>query len=341
MKKKRIVLAVFCLTAGITITGCKETENQKLVKDSRKEVLQIYDADDKLFDAENHALATLTDVYTSDYTVEDWVVTDVKEPAGIVCRDNEVIISDRKNDCLIKADYDGNVLKKIGQTGSGKSEFLSPGAIAEYDNEVYVIDQGNNRVQVFDTDLSYVREVKLKDKTKSDPHFEPNRISVNHEGLYVTSLSLSDEGAVDNYMDGQSKEAGKNFIGTSSRYNNNIYLINSMVRYYDKNEDSFGARGGGPEWLMRIKNDTIEKVCELPQGLYITDFALDDKGIVCFSSASNGVYRLNWQGEYVETFAYIKGLNDELVPQLSVTKEQEYYIAMPETGKIVKCYKSN
>ncbi|MGY3751144.1 6-bladed beta-propeller [Vagococcus acidifermentans] len=339
--KKSIVLSVFCLTLCITVTGCKKTENQKLVKDSQKEVLQIYDMNDKLFDAENHALATLTDVYTSDYTVEDWVVTDVKEPAGIVCKDNEVIISDRKNDCLIKADYAGNVLKKIGQTGSGKSEFLSPGAIAEYDNEVYVIDQGNNRVQVFDTDLSYVREVKLKDKRKSDPSFKPEQISVNHEGLYVTSLELSGKGSVDKYTDGQSKEVGKNFIGTSAGYDNNIYLINSMVRYYDKKEDTFGADSSGPEWLMKIKNDTIEKVCELPQGLYITDFTLDDKGIVCLSGSGEGVYRLNWQGDYVETFAYIKGLNDELVPQLSVTKEQEYYIAMSEAGKIVKCYKSN
>ena len=64
----------------------------------------------------------------------------------------------------------------------------------------------------------------------------------------------------DKYTDGKLKEIGSNFIGSIYSCNNQIYLINSMVRYYDEANDSFGALTSCPEWLMTIKDNKLKKL---------------------------------------------------------------------------------
>ena len=92
-----------------------------------------------------------------------------------------------------------------------------------------------------------------------------------------------------------------NRIGSIYSCNNQIYLINSMVRYYDEANDSFGALTSCPEWLMTIKDNKLKKLCELPDGLNISSFLLTDRGIICVSCAGAAVYRLSENGKYEET----------------------------------------
>lgn len=143
----------------------------------------------------------------------------------------------------------------------------------------------------------------------------------------------------DKYTDGKLKEIGSNFIGSIYSCNNQIYLINSMVRYYDEANDSFGALTSCPEWLMTIKDNKLKKLCELPNGLNISSFLLTDRGIICVSCAGAAVYRLSENGKYEETITYIDGLEDEEIPQISINEKEEYFIVMPNARKIFKCFK--
>ena len=74
-----------------------------------------------------------------------------------------IFISDGyQNSTVHKFDKDGNIVKDVGtKRGSGPGEFSTPHGIA-VDNQgnVYVADRSNNRIQVLDNNLTYVREIR-------------------------------------------------------------------------------------------------------------------------------------------------------------------------------------
>lgn len=225
---KRIICG--CVVLGIVacLIGCQKSDNYELMKESKQQVLPIYEKKDAEVQGEKCALETLQDVYKSDYILEEWKIEKIGEPGGIFCNDEAVLISDKKTDCIFEVDYAGNILKEVGGTGSGEGEFISPSAITMCNEKIYVLDQGNNRIQVLDKELDYIEEIKLKNTQSTDPNYIPEVLSVNQESIYVTGVSLENP-VVDKYTDGKLKEIGSNFIGSIYSCNNQIYLINSMV----------------------------------------------------------------------------------------------------------------
>src|SRR6185369_14464246 len=85
-------------------------------------------------------------------------VTDVTwDPAG------NVYISDGYiNSRVAKADKNGNWLKSWGTKGSKPGEFTTPHSIAaDAQGNVYVADRGNRRIQVFDGDGKFLRQIVI------------------------------------------------------------------------------------------------------------------------------------------------------------------------------------
>ena len=60
-----------------------------------------------------------------------------------------------------KYDLDMNYKDKLGKLGNGDGEFSEPRGIAAYQNEIYVLDSGNSRIQVFNSQFQYQREITL------------------------------------------------------------------------------------------------------------------------------------------------------------------------------------
>jgi DNA-binding beta-propeller fold protein YncE len=79
-----------------------------------------------------------------------------------------IFISDGyRNQSVAKFDKDGGWVKRVGkgnmaERGSGPGEFNTPhGIAADARGNIYVADRGNRRVQVLDSNLNYVREIKI------------------------------------------------------------------------------------------------------------------------------------------------------------------------------------
>jgi len=66
------------------------------------------------------------------------------------------------NSRIAKADKDGNWLKSWGEPGDKPGQLNTPHSIAtDAQNNVYVADRGNRRIQVFDTDGKFLRQITI------------------------------------------------------------------------------------------------------------------------------------------------------------------------------------
>jgi outer membrane protein assembly factor BamB len=95
-------------------------------------------------------------------------VTDVAwDTAG-----NAYISDGYVNSRIAKIDKDGNWLKSWGEPGDQSGQFNIPHSIAvDGQNNIYVADRGNRRIQVFDTDGKFLRKFTID--VPVDPNARP------------------------------------------------------------------------------------------------------------------------------------------------------------------------
>ena len=88
-------------------------------------------------------------------------------PRGIAIdsSDNIYVSSHHK---LQKSTANGELMKYIEKKGRNKGEFIDPRGIALYDNQLYVCDSGNHRIQVFDLNLNFVQSIGSHGKGRGE-----------------------------------------------------------------------------------------------------------------------------------------------------------------------------
>lgn len=75
------------------------------------------------------------------------------------------------NSRIAKIDKNGNWLKSWGEPGEGPGQFHTPHSIAvDAEGSVYVADRGNRRIQVFDGEGKFLRQIVI------DVPFDPNAL---------------------------------------------------------------------------------------------------------------------------------------------------------------------
>ncbi len=85
-------------------------------------------------------------------------VTDMAWDAG----GNTFISDGYINSRIAKIDKDGSWIKSWGEPGTGPGQFNTPHSLATDDaGNVYVADRGNGRIQVFDGEGKYLREIHI------------------------------------------------------------------------------------------------------------------------------------------------------------------------------------
>jgi hypothetical protein len=73
------------------------------------------------------------------------------------------------NSRIAKADKNGNWIKSFGEPGDQPGQFNNPHSIAsDVEDHIYVADRGNRRIQVFDTEGKFLRQMTI------DVPFDPN-----------------------------------------------------------------------------------------------------------------------------------------------------------------------
>lgn len=84
------------------------------------------------------------------------------QPSDVtVATDGSIFVSDGYgNNRIMKFGPDGKFLLQWGTKGKARSEFDLPHALTFDNNRLYVLDRGNRRIQIFDTQGRYISEWK-------------------------------------------------------------------------------------------------------------------------------------------------------------------------------------
>lgn len=98
------------------------------------------------------------------YTKEELLIPDYIIPYFVKYNDCKLYIIDKENDKIYVTDLEGNLIYSKGETGTEEGEFISP-TVLDFDMEgnCWVVDKGNERIQVFDSDFDYIKEINLRE----------------------------------------------------------------------------------------------------------------------------------------------------------------------------------
>ena len=104
-------------------------------------------------------------------------------PRGLLIRDNKVFVS--HNHCILVYQLDGKFVSSVGKEGIGKLQFNRPWGLStdEYNNDIYICDSNNHRIQVISENLQYKSEFG-KDTLRS-----PRDVMLTQQHIYVLDQS--------------------------------------------------------------------------------------------------------------------------------------------------------
>ena len=110
-------------------------------------------------------------------------IGDLKFPGYIaINEDDSIIVSDNDSDCIYIFNPDGSVRHKFGSSGTGMGQVKEPWGVATDGEYILVSEGGNNRIQVFKNDGTFVSMITSSD----DPLSEPRGLAVTKDGhVYV------------------------------------------------------------------------------------------------------------------------------------------------------------
>ncbi|MGF7010772.1 DNA-binding beta-propeller fold protein YncE [Lachnospiraceae bacterium PF1-22] len=320
------------------ITGCA-SENDSPIREELKELVISTENDDfpvvtwEETEKMNKEALEFRDVLSKDFSIETWDVSksSINTPAGILCREKDILVID-KDECNITIlDKAGNPIKKVGEIGSGELQFQKPTAITSYDDTVYVVDAGNKRIQVLDDELNYIDSIALPSSDKDTQSLftsiaidQAGSIFVCGDFLYQSSLYCI-AGAED-----EAKVVGEHFYGSLTERNGEVFAINKGLIYVEVDDEEMGVRGGH-NGLWKVKASGMERLFELPTGLAIGTFIYKDE-VIAVSTFGMTLMRFDSKtGNYIESLAFLDDLSP--TPYLD-TQDDRFYITDGDKGLI-------
>jgi len=146
-------------------------------------------------------------------------------------------------------------LRKWGSSGSGDGEFNEPRGITIHNNEVYVCDRSNHRIQIFDTVGTYKRQWAMET-------YYVNKIAIYNNEAYVVYRSIAGVYVYDLNGNLQRSWGGTNsFLNGITVYNDEVYLSDTnaySVKVFDLNGN-----------LQRSWGDTYGGIFTTPRGITV------------------------------------------------------------------------
>ncbi|KAI6647905.1 Cell surface protein [Oopsacas minuta] len=160
-------------------------------------------------------------------------------PRGICISHNKVFVSQRYGNCINSYELEGKLIKSVGSGGTGEAKFYNPRGldVSARNNNVYVCDYDNKRVQILTQELKFhsmlgigsfnhPRDVKVtRDKVLVLDYNDPFMFVSNSDHILTNRLITRYDGKQTSYPYCFDIDGDYNIV--MSDYNNHcVYIFN-------------------------------------------------------------------------------------------------------------------
>ncbi len=235
--------------------------------------------------------------------------------AGVaVDKEENIYVTDAMDYSLKKFDSHGRLIKKAGEKGQGPGEFVAPRLVAESNGYLYVTDERNFGIHVFDRELKFKFRIPYK-----WPITELKVIS--DKQMALVSFSFSESSGKIFFLDQKGKIHRKLVY---SKPVDDILLLNQAtfdldpqgnvyLAYSFRNRVEKYSVEGKRLWAIQlVKMGKVKKIkiqnLNLPEKMVYKGIALDRKGNLFVlggsysKNPSQDVYVVSLAGKYLCTF---------------------------------------
>ncbi|MEH7253358.1 6-bladed beta-propeller [Neobacillus niacini] len=149
----------------------------------------------------------------------------LNSPGGLRIFDEKLFVTDIKANKLYVFKLNGEKVMEIGGAGVEEGKFIAPNAVTvDHDDQIYITDSGNNRVQVFDKDGKFIKIINGSPDGKGDPTFlNPRGVAVDSKGNVFVVNNLAHN------ILGFDKDGNQKYeLGGMGTENNQLYLPNGL-----------------------------------------------------------------------------------------------------------------
>lgn len=244
---------------------------------------QIPNYTEEEYEEQDHEWDPLFDSYEDSYLVHEWKEeqTGISRPYGICVAGDAVFVCDFDNHCIVKLDQEGERIASYGTLGAKKGNFTNPTAIVCHDGQLYVLDQGNHRVQIFDMDMNYQREVPYAAVTfdKND-YFQDMAVDQNGTIYLSVWTNASTYGVYYLSEEGRAVAVEPRISGALTEYQGEVYAMNTFMNY--KVNGAYNM-GWGENFFLKCTAGGLEQLAELPYKYTPADFCIVNDRIYAVS----------------------------------------------------------
>ncbi|HON82638.1 MAG TPA: stalk domain-containing protein [Caldisericia bacterium] len=158
------------------------------------------------------------------YKIKEFNGDSFSFPQDIFSFRNKLYVADSYNDRIVIFSTEGNFIKTFGKSGSGIYEFNYPNSIyVDKDENLFVLDNGNKRVMVYDKNLNFKYEGKNLNLSN------PTSLYIYGQYIFISDESIND---IKIYSwDGNKITFIKSFGGIGGPLTKNISLRSQELNY--------------------------------------------------------------------------------------------------------------
>ncbi len=190
---------------------------------------------------------------------------------AIECIDGKYYIVDSTSNHIAIFDLKNESVAIWGQFGRGAGEFSLPCDIfyCQSSNQIYILDSGNHRVQVFDAERGYLKEIDLAPLEISKPQYYQS-LAIDRDGNVYIAVNNNVQSRmrlarID--QDGQVYYYPGFFIGELFSYAGDIYCYDTLEVFVYRDEKRLmdSSATNGKSGLYRIAGDERLEIAQFPQ----------------------------------------------------------------------------
>ena len=275
-------------------------------------------------------------IITKEQFVEDKTHSGL---CGVVCANEDLFVVSKGDNCVIQYTNSGDIKNTFGIVGNGEGEFSSPVAICEFDNMIYIADENDGRVQVFDLDGNCLKKYYIDEINDSD--ISVLDVEVDEKYLYISVASFNRNRAKIYMIDkvtGEYKKIGKDNMGVFGRdNNNNIYFAQAFDYFKDGDNDGYQD---GDSYICTISDGKLVKLFELPEKYSPSDLFVFDDQLYIFSRAYSQIDVFELNGTYIKTiFSESSTVSNRGLGYMDIDKNGIVYLSDRENSIIYKLEK--